>query len=205
MTEVVHELRNLLAPIRNTAQLLRLRAKSDASLGTIADMLDRQTAGIGHVLDKMVNEQRAPEPVNETPGEPTTAHRVHHEAPAGSKAARILIADDNNSQRVSLCNLLEEMGYEVKAVADGVEALATVQEWMPGIVLLDIHMPKLNGIEVARRLRSQFPSTAMKLVMMSGETLSEQTLHAAKLAGFDQCIDKVDGIAAVQQMLERVG
>jgi K+-sensing histidine kinase KdpD len=114
---------------------------------------------------------------------------------------RVLVVDDSNEVRASLCNILQEMGHEVRAAADGVEALEIAREWLPACVLLDIHIPKLNGYDVARKLRSEFPAARMGLVMMSGASLSEATLRGAKEAGFDHCVDKMQAFEQLEELL----
>ncbi|TMH15526.1 MAG: response regulator, partial [Betaproteobacteria bacterium] len=116
---------------------------------------------------------------------------------------RILIADDSAAVRDSLARLLEDMGHHVRGAQDGAEAVELAQRWHPDFVLLDIHMPKLNGIIAARTLRAQFPSNLMQLVMMSGITLDEETRAGAKAAGFDNCIDKVFAFEALEKLLNQ--
>jgi CheY-like chemotaxis protein len=92
----------------------------------------------------------------------------------------------------------------VRGAQDGAEAVELAQRWQPDFVLLDIHMPKLDGFTAARALRAQFPSTVMQLVMMSGTTLDEETLAGAKAVGFDSCIDKVSAVAELQKLLKPI-
>ena len=124
-------------------------------------------------------------------------------AGAGKSGRRVLIADDSPAVRASLADLLEEMGHEVKAAADGAEAVALAQAWRPEFVLLDIHMPKLSGFDAARKLRAQFPPSTMQLVMMSGENLDEVIRRGAREAGFDHCIDKGLAIGELTGLLSR--
>jgi CheY-like chemotaxis protein len=121
---------------------------------------------------------------------------------AGQMPLRILIADDSAAVRDSLARLLADMGHEVRGAQDGVEAVELAQDWRPDFVLLDIHMPKLNGVMAARTLRAQFPSNLMRLVMMSGVTLDEETRAGAKAAGFDNCIDKMSALAGLEKLLK---
>ena len=114
---------------------------------------------------------------------------------------RILIADDSAAVRDSLARLLEDMGHEVRGAQDGAEAIEVAKAWQPDFVLLDIHMPKLNGIMAARALRAQFPSTLMRLVMMSGISLDEETRAGATAAGFDHCIDKISALEGLEKLL----
>jgi len=123
---------------------------------------------------------------------------------AGKIPLRILIADDSAAVRDSLARLLEDMGHQVRGAQDGAEAVELAQRWRPDFVLLDIHMPKLNGIMAARTLRAQFPSNLMQLVMMSGITLDEETRAGAKAAGFDNCIDKVFALEGLEKLLKPV-
>ena len=71
---------------------------------------------------------------------------------------RILIADDEPIIRTDLKELLEELGYEVVAEArDGLEALDLIEKVKPDVVILDIKMPKLDGIRVAGEISDRFP------------------------------------------------
>ena len=66
---------------------------------------------------------------------------------------RILIVDDNEMNRDILVTRLQTQGYELLQAADGEEALAAAREQLPDLILLDIMMPKIDGIEVCRRLK----------------------------------------------------
>ena len=67
--------------------------------------------------------------------------------------ARVLVADDNEAIRDVLASLLAENFEVIRAVSDGGAALAAVTQLLPDVAILDISMPVLNGIEVARRIR----------------------------------------------------
>lgn len=118
-----------------------------------------------------------------------------------SGARRILVADDNQAMRNSFAAILRELGHDVRLAADGVQALQIAESWAPEFVILDVHMPKVNGYDVARRLRARFASGAMRLVMMSGTDLDQTTLRAAKEAGFDYCIDKTLAVKGIEALL----
>lgn len=121
---------------------------------------------------------------------------------SSNSAKRVLIADDNAALRESLCSMVREMGNDARIAADGAQALEMARNWLPGLVLLDVNMPGLNGLEVARELRAAFPPATMKLVMMSGDSLNQTSVSSAKQAGFDHCIDKIDALAAIEKLLE---
>jgi CheY-like chemotaxis protein len=86
--------------------------------------------------------------------------------------ARILVADDNETNRDILATRLQANGYEVLHAADGEEALSVTRAQRPDLILLDIMMPKLDGIEVCRRLKADaaFPFTPVILVTAKAES-----------------------------------
>ena len=61
--------------------------------------------------------------------------------------AKILVVDDNSNERNGLCRLLERAGYDVRSASDGVEALQKIQENPFDLLLVDVGMPRMNGIE----------------------------------------------------------
>ncbi len=80
--------------------------------------------------------------------------------------ARILLAEDDDSMRAFLKRALERDGHEVDAVADGVEALAALISDRFDLLLADIVMPGLDGIELARRAADDDPG--LKVVLITG-------------------------------------
>jgi CheY-like chemotaxis protein len=72
------------------------------------------------------------------------------------KPLRILIVEDNPDGRQTLRTLLELLGHQVESAADGLEGVEKAQAWRPDVALVDIGLPRLNGYEVARRLRGTF-------------------------------------------------
>lgn len=80
------------------------------------------------------------------------------------KKGSILVADDNPDSREILSTVLQTWGYEVQLARDGQEALLTAERCFPSIVLSDLRMPKLNGIELMRALRQRVPECAIILI-----------------------------------------
>ncbi len=66
--------------------------------------------------------------------------------------ARILIVDDNEANVDILATRLESQGYEIITANDGEEGLAAAREHLPDLILLDVMMPKIDGIEVCQQL-----------------------------------------------------
>lgn len=96
---------------------------------------------------------------------------------------RILLADDNEDFAASLAQLLELHGHHVVVVHDGCSALTSAFEDPPGIALLDVGMPGLNGLEVARRLRADTRTRHLGLVAITGWS-QESDRRAVREAGF---------------------
>lgn len=79
---------------------------------------------------------------------------------------QVLIVDDDDAVRNSLSLLLKASGFEVSTAADGLEALAVLRNGLPAVLLSDLNMPKMSGVELFSEVRQQFPSVS--LVAMSG-------------------------------------
>jgi PAS domain S-box-containing protein len=117
----------------------------------------------------------------------------------GGPSRRILVVDDNVDAARSLGVLLKLRGHDVALAFSGEEALAAIQERVPEIVFLDIGMPGMDGIQVARRLREGF-STSLWLVALTGWG-TEQDRQKSRAAGFDRHLTKPVDLAAVEAVL----
>jgi CheY-like chemotaxis protein len=98
---------------------------------------------------------------------PSGIQAVGDESPP-VKSRKILVVDDNRDAAESLQILLELSGHEVLLAYDGEEALAAVASHRPEVILLDIGLPKLDGFEVARRLRADESNRSLLLVALTG-------------------------------------
>jgi two-component system nitrogen regulation response regulator NtrX len=98
-------------------------------------------------------------------------------------SASILIVDDEESIRTSLRSILEDEGYEVAVAASGVEALKIYGSDPPDLMILDIWMPEMDGLETLRRVKEFVPTT--QVMMMSGHGSIETAVKAVKLGAYD--------------------
>ena len=117
-----------------------------------------------------------------------------------NKPPRILIVDDNETNRDILMTRLQAHGYELAQAADGEEALAAAKSLLPDLILLDVMMPKLDGIEVCRRLKSDpaMPFTPIILVTAKSDT---KDIVAGLNAGADEYLTKpIDQAALVARV-----
>jgi two-component system nitrogen regulation response regulator NtrX len=98
-------------------------------------------------------------------------------------AETICIVDDEPAILHSLSSILEDEGYQVVVATNGVEGMKIVRSDSPDLVILDIWMPEMDGLETLKRLRSQFPG--ILVVMMSGHGSIETAVKATKLGAYD--------------------
>ena len=97
---------------------------------------------------------------------------------------RILVADDNHDAAEALSLQLQLAGHDVRTAHDGVEALALAESFEPNIMLLDLGMPKMDGYEVAQRVRMRPGGRRMKLIALTGWG-QQQDRDRTSAAGFD--------------------
>jgi DNA-binding NarL/FixJ family response regulator len=116
------------------------------------------------------------------------------------KPRTILIADDSEMVRAKIRQALErETDFEICGEAtDGVEALAKAKELTPDLILLDVKMPRLNGLEVSGILRRAQPRIRIMMVTMYTEELNEKL---TSLFGIDAVFSKSEGVS---KLIERV-
>jgi len=98
-----------------------------------------------------------------------------------SATVRVVIADDHPVFRAGMVTVLEDLGIEVVGQAgDGEEALAVVAATRPDVVLMDLRMPGVGGLEATARIRVEHPDTAVVVLTMDGD---DDSIFAALRAG----------------------
>lgn len=102
---------------------------------------------------------------------------------AQNKQYKILVVDDENSLREMLAILLQREGYQVEQAANGVAAFAMIQENSYDLIISDIQMPKLTGIELLRQLRDQ--NNDVTVMMITAFSSTEEAVEAMKLGAYD--------------------
>jgi CheY-like chemotaxis protein len=103
--------------------------------------------------------------------------------------ATILIADDSSDIRTIMRYLLNDLGFAVVEAADGNEAVRLARQCQPGLILLDLCMPGIDGWEVAARLRSDPALEEVPILAMTAYNVSS-AISAALLAGCQQVVAK---------------
>jgi two-component system alkaline phosphatase synthesis response regulator PhoP len=102
--------------------------------------------------------------------------------------ATILIVDDEPAIRAFVRTALEQAGYRVLEAADGGSALHLVQGEGPDLILLDVALPHLSGIDVCRRLRAQPATARTPVLLLTG--LPDRAASDAATAGAQGCLAK---------------
>jgi CheY-like chemotaxis protein len=121
-------------------------------------------------------------------------------APRAGKR-EILIAEDDPLNRVLLATFLEEAGYRVGVAANGMQALKLIREGMPDLVITDVNMPEMNGLELCRRLRSHHKLARIPIIMLSGLTEPPEIL-AGYAEGADDYVGKPIDFAVLGAKIE---
>ena len=157
------------------------------------------SAGVGHGSEFVV---RLPvigtiKPDQPTPPEPTVT------ALTATTCHRILVVDDNRNSADTMATLLRLNDYETRTAYDGLEAVASAATFQPEVILLDIGLPKLNGYEVARKIREQPWGKKIVLVALTGWGQDEHR-QKSKAAGFNGHLVKPVELPALMNLLSEL-
>jgi PAS domain S-box-containing protein len=91
----------------------------------------------------------------------------------GQRAPRILVADDLHDNRDWLSKLLTAVGFDVRSAENGEAAVMAWQEWGPRLILMDIHMPGMTGLEATRRIRSQPGGRETVIIALTADAMED--------------------------------
>ena len=120
-------------------------------------------------------------------------------------AISILIAEDNDSVAAPLEQLLQKSGYETRRAVDGIDALSQLAIEPPDLLLLDLKMPRLNGVELLKKLRQSDKTKNLPVIIMTGVYRGEQSAAAARTLGVKTYLEKPfragDLLKAIEQNL----
>jgi signal transduction histidine kinase/CheY-like chemotaxis protein len=131
------------------------------------------------------------------PAERTPARRPTAPSP---RRRRVLVVDDNVDAAQSLGRVLLLRQHQVEVVHDGQQAILAAERMSPEVVLLDLDLPDLSGLEVARRLRSGSGGRRLLLIAITGRSQEEDRLSTRE-AGFDHHLVKPIDLAVLDALL----
>jgi putative two-component system response regulator len=105
------------------------------------------------------------------------------------RRSRVLVADDTESVRSLFRKLLSADGHEVVSASDGAEAMDAVQQHLPDVILLDVSMPRMDGLEVCRRLKADPATRLTPVVLVTGQADLSDRIRGIE-AGADEFLSK---------------
>jgi signal transduction histidine kinase/CheY-like chemotaxis protein len=115
---------------------------------------------------------------------------------------RILLAEDNPVNRKLALRLLAQLAYDAQVAADGQQAIDALERDEFDVVLMDVQMPEIDGLEATRRIRSRWPDRTLRIVAMTANALAGDR-EACLAAGMDDYIAKPIRPAELASALER--
>ena len=114
--------------------------------------------------------------------------------------ARILIVDDTEANRDILATRLAAHGYQVAEAADGEEALAAAYQYLPDLILLDVMMPKIDGVEVCRRLKADKSLSFMPIILVTARGDSKDVVAGLDAGADEYLVKPVDQMALLARV-----
>lgn len=120
-----------------------------------------------------------------------------------SGALKVLLVEDNELNRDMLSRRLQRRGYEVVLALDGIEGVAAAGRESPDVVLMDLDLPRLSGLDATRRLRDDPATAGLKIIALTAHAMSEDRMRALD-AGCDAFQSKPIDFAALVATIEAV-
>jgi GAF domain-containing protein/CheY-like chemotaxis protein len=132
------------------------------------------------------------------PSSPTSTEPLGQRHPL-----RILLAEDNAVNQKLALRLLRQIGYEAQVAGDGQQAIDAIAETPFDVVLMDVQMPEVDGLEATRRIRARWPDRHLRIVAMTANAMAGDR-EACLAAGMDDYLSKPIRPAELTAALERV-
>ena len=142
-------------------------------------------------------------PLIQAPAAVATKLPEHELSAEDTDGLRVLVVDDNIDSADSLSQVMQILGYPVAIAHDGVEAVEMAAAWRPAVVLMDIGMPRMSGLEAAGAIRAQPGGDRPWLIALSGWGQSEDR-RKSREAGFDHHFVKPVDVEALIEMIRKL-
>ena len=117
----------------------------------------------------------------------------------GMSHEKVLIVEDEENERTGLAELVFSWGYRAETARDGVEGLEKAAQWVPSIVITDLKMPRMGGIELLERLGEQ--SEAMAVILVTAQGTIDSAVQAMRMGAYDYITKPID----TRRFPERIG
>lgn len=137
-----------------------------------------------------------------TADEPTADEQRADEPSRDREMPLVLVVDDVADGREIVGEYLKLGGYELAMAADGLEAVQKAQDLMPDLILMDVWLPKMDGLEATRRLRQDQRTRSIPIIALTAHGLASARTKALE-AGCDAVITKPFLPEALEQEIER--
>ncbi len=118
---------------------------------------------------------------------------------------KILIVDDEKAITDLFSHILRDMGFEVTAVDDGEEALKIIDRYKPDVIVSDVHMPRIDGDELFRRIIGRLPSYAKKFVFLTGSNINNKLQQFLAASGCEVLVKPFDVFELSDIIRKKIG
>src|SRR5579884_1775706 len=98
---------------------------------------------------------------------------------------KILIVEDEENARTGLAELVSAWGYKTETASDGLEALDKIASWAPGIIITDLKMPRMDGMELLERVSSQPQAQNVAVIVLTAQGNIDTAVQAMKIGAYD--------------------
>lgn len=196
-TQVSHELRTPLTliegPLAQLAETKDLQEASAEASGLFA-IIQRNTHQLTQLINKMLNVQATGSindlnaSLQETTPIESSEKTVETEQPLTDDMSTVLIVDDNADIRAYLRNILQDK-YQVNEAADGQQGLVIANEIVPDLIVSDVMMPVMNGLEFCQRVKSGTATSHIPVILLTARALSQHQIEGYE-SGADAYITK---------------
>jgi DNA-binding response OmpR family regulator len=123
---------------------------------------------------------------------------------AGMDEPTLLVVDDEPEINKLVARIFEKRGYRVRTASDGVEALASVEAEKPDLVMLDLNLPRIDGWEVCRRLKSDPATAKIPIIMLTAAHANVDDAGIGLALGADEYVAKPFVKAVLLYNVERL-
>jgi len=103
---------------------------------------------------------------------------------------RVLIVEDEENERTGLAELIASWGYRTETARDGVEGIEKAAAWFPSIVITDLKMPRMSGMELMEQLAAQ--SQTVAVVMVTAQGTIDSAVQAMRMGAYDYITKPID-------------
>ena len=103
---------------------------------------------------------------------------------------KVLIVEDEENERTGLAELISSWGYRAETARDGQEGLDKASQWAPSIVITDLKMPRMGGIELLERLADH--AQAMAVIMVTAQGTIDSAVQAMRMGAYDYVTKPID-------------